>query len=266
MAIQLQPASLAGTTHPIDKMITHVARIFGAEDDPEARANALDDLDRAAARLDMKGVYFFGRRMKEYSIAAADIADGDTTFDFPDDFAWPTDQCTAENASGDVVSFPTWMSWEAFKRLGNQSSRSGAPEVLSYANELGSTTSPESAIDGKIHVFPAFEVNDFDKLSIAYFARTPKPSEVFDAENIRMLPEAREAMLDMALALATQTRHLTKPNIWLPRIEAADKLILKAKAAAQRQQGIFHSFIRPLEIGRQTVRTGGRRTTAFIGI
>ena len=264
--IQIQPADILGTTQPIDKMIKQVARVFGNENDPEAKANALDYLDRAADRMNMWGVYLFARRVKEYSIAAADIADGDTTFDFPADFAWPTDQCTAEDTAGELVGQPQWLAWEDFQRLGRQDANSSVPQALSYPNELGSSTSPESTIDGKIHVFPAFGSGDFDKLTVAYFARIPRPSEVFDAENIRILPEAREAMLTSAVALAAQTRHLTKPNIWVPMLKEAEGWFTRAKAAAQRQQAIFRTFIIPIEVGRQVTGNRGRRYSALIRI
>lgn len=260
--LHLAPKYTFGQLQPIDRMVKHAAAYLGGDDDPEARAKALEFMDRAADRMNDFGLFLFARRIAEYSISAATLSDGDSTVDFPTDFGWPYEPNFVDDSSGNRVGDMEWVPWETFQysiKGPGFSVSPGAPSFLSFLNELPSS-GDYSATDGKIHFYPAAASSAIDKITIAYIARLPRPSEVTDPEEVRILPEAREVLLTGTIALLQQFRRQGQPAIWDRYMKDFEKWLDRARASAARQQGVFHTLITPQEAGLSGRHSPPRQT------
>jgi hypothetical protein len=244
--IHLPPESLLGTVQPIDRLVGEVAAYVGGEADPVARDKALNMLDRAADRLNMFGIYLFTIREQDYTVTNGDLVGNSVTVPMPDDFAWPVDPVEALDSDGVLKATLEWVAWNIFRhRVATQdptnTNSAGIPTAISFPN----------VIDQTLHFWQPWKTSAAETLRVAYYARVQRPSEVQDQQEMRITPEAREAMLSMAVALIQQHRRQTQPEMWKPFMNDAERWLTRARGAAQRQQTALHTWIIPDEVAFQ---------------
>jgi hypothetical protein len=196
-------------------MIGEVAAVFGGDNDPVARDLARVKLDRAADRLNMAGIWAFRRKEETYT-----LTDNQESLTLPADFSFPT-QPTSVYEGTDLLASMEWKTYDVFQRI-KHSEYSGVPNFISILSPL----------DGVAYIFPHGSVGYTLKLN--YWARLQRPSE---AQEIALIPEAREAMISQGIALMAQHRHLTHPAIWRPLQEEANRVTAGARNASQRWLG-----------------------------
>jgi hypothetical protein len=217
---------------PVDKMIGEVASLIGADEDPTLHTKALSYLNRAADRMNAKGVYFY--RLKSYEYTS--FTEGQGTLDLPYDWAWPEGRPTVYKSGSDqsLWGHMEWLSYDSFlshKEVEDSTSASGQgrPQWIALKSEA----------DDEALIYPRISSSNKQpsKIVLPYFARVQRPSE---ADVLYLTPEMREAMVAMAEALIMRYKFSGQPNIWIPFMKDAEDRIQEAKAAARRRQGAMN--------------------------
>lgn len=226
--LQTTPLSLLESVfQPVDAMIGEVASIVGGEHDPEARAKALTQLDRAADRMNMAGIFMYRHKTATFDSLTA----SQETLDLPADWGWPLDPADVYDGSGSLIKRMEWKTWDVFKSI-QISAHDAVPALISM----------QSPLDGVMYIYPRVDTGSVGSVKVNYWSRVERPSE---HSEIALLPEVREAMITTANFLMAQYRYLKYPNIWRPMQQDAFNTIEGAKAASQRWLGATHQAIFP---------------------
>lgn len=208
-------------TQAIDKMITRVARLVGAQDDVAGRDMALEYLDGAADLLNLQGIYLFRRQ----TFTEDDLTAGQSSIDQPADFAWPLHPIRCLSPNNIIQLEAEWVSWEKYRTSIGDPTDQGIPHYFAIANELE---------DNSIRFFPTIDTAQVGAIEFHYVARVERPSEVTD---LSITHEAREVLISGAQSLLMQERYADKPNIWIPWRTNFNRLTRQLKATARRGTG-----------------------------
>jgi len=249
----------ATAQNPIDFIINESSALIGGERSPRARDRALRFVDRAAARLNLAGVYMYRRKEFDYTTSSTPaFTDGATELTMPSDFAWPVDPFLVLGLDGETLNRVEWLPWEVFRALNLQNVQNS---FVNYASINGG-----EANDRTIYVYPPIDADKTGTLRVTYFTRVPKPSLLMgtDAENLAMSEETLEALLTGTEYFVMRHRFKHNPQAVLPYLKEFDRVVTQAKGAAARIQDPLHVWARPDESGRASGYTDqavGRRTT-----
>ena len=217
MADLLVPQSLISPT-AIDLLISEVAGLLHEEDDPGIRAKALVALDRAADRMNSRGVYVYARTQVTYDT----LTDGQEVLPLPTDWGWPMNPVQIFDSDSNLTGIVEWMNWDEFARRRASGSSPGKPYYISI-------------VDGTIleaYLYPTAGQGSVGSITLPYARRIPRPSQVSD--NLLIAPETREALITWGQALILQYRYPDKPGIWQPMLADAIRQTQLAKASAAR--------------------------------
>jgi hypothetical protein len=210
------PESLFSPT-AVDFLVTEVAGLLHEEDDPSVRTKALAALDRAADRMNSRGVYVYTRTQETYD----SLVEGDSTVVLPSDFGWPMNPVQILDANNQVTGIVEWLNWDEFSRRQTYGVSSGKPYFISI-------------LDGSLlqaTVYPAVGAGQVSKLVIPYARRIPRPSQ---SDQLLILPEVREALITGGQALILQYRYPDKPGVWQPMLADFIRQTQLAKASGAR--------------------------------
>lgn len=234
--IQTPPVT-SPTVQATDAMVGIVASLVGGENDPQARADAITALDRAADRMNMAGVYLWRRQSNTWSASGSgdnDLTTGDTTLTKPADWGWPTREAIIRDSNSNVIGRPKWVMWDLFTR------RLKAPN-----NAIPSLLSMRSELEDEIYIWPYIDTAALDTIELFYLGRIQRPSET---TTMLLQPETREALITGGQFFLTQYRYLQRPAIWRPMQDDFHLTIAGAKAAADRWTvATQHAIIPDLE-------------------
>lgn len=216
MADFLVPESVFSPT-AVDFLVTEVAGLLHEEDDPSVRTKALAALDRAADRMNSRGVFVYTRIETTYD----SFVTGDTTLPLPNDFAWPMNPVQILDSTDQMTGIIEWMNWDEFGRRRLYGVSSGKPYFISIPD--GSTL---EAI-----LYPAVDTSQCPKIVLPYARRIPRPSQ---SDQLLILPEVREALITGGQALILQYRYPDKPGVWQPMLADFIRQTQLAKASGAR--------------------------------
>jgi hypothetical protein len=225
------PEDTSSFKTPVDKMIGEVAGLIGADEDPTLHVKALEYLNRAADRMNAKGVYFYRLKTKEYT----SFTEGQETLALPTDWGWPEGrpvvyESTRNDAMWGHLEWVSYSTYLAHRESDDTTSTSGRgrPQFIALKSEA----------DDVAYIYPRIESgsrNQPSKIVIPYFGRVQRPGEA--GATLFLTPEMREAMVTMAEALIMRYRFSGQPQIWRPYMQDAERAIQEAKGAARRRQG-----------------------------
>lgn len=200
----------------VDLMVSEVAGLLHEEDDPNIRTKALASLDRAADRMNSRGLYVYARTQATYDT----LVSGQTTLPLPTDWGWPMNPVQVFSSDGALTGIVEWMNWDEFGRRKISGSLVGNPYYISI-------------MDGTVleaHLYPTIG-DGTATIIVPYARRIPRPST---SDELLILPETREALITWGQALILQYRYPDKPGVWQPMLADAIRQTQLAKASAAR--------------------------------
>lgn len=233
--IQTTPLS-SPTVQTVDAMIGEVAALIGGDEDPDARARAINFLDRAIDHMNMNGIVMFRRTEETYST----ITDGQQTLTQPSAWGWPADRAFVYDSANRLINVMEWRPWEVFRGfIGDTDTTDySVPLYLSIKTEVN---------ESLIYMWPFAKASRVSKIILPYFQRIQRISEV---GTLTISNEVREGLIMYAEYLMMRYRYKDKPGIWRPFKEDGDEAMRRAKAAAQRSESGWHMIATPDETGR----------------
>jgi hypothetical protein len=217
--IQTSPQSILDLTREnVPLMVDLVAGLMGRPDDPATRHKALLYLDRAADRLNMRGVLLY----KITEVSYTDFTDGQQSLDLPINWGWPADSAAVYDPDDNLIGKLHWVQWDNLRySVNDPASNAGVPKRIAFRHQG----------DAKLFVSPPIDPDSIGSLIVPYMQRCERPS---DSEDIVITPETREALITGGEAFATRYRYAKYPNIWRPMMEEFDRCVEGAIIASQR--------------------------------
>jgi hypothetical protein len=231
--------TLDNARQPIDVLIGEVAKLIGGSDDPDAKAQALISIDRAADWMNKSGIYLYNKRTKSYT--SGDFSDGDGSLDLPTDWGWPHHPIIVYDENGARVIRGEWLEWEEFRPyiqdLDTADQNKGRPQYFSIRDEFQ---------DAKVYCYPFIDSTQVQQIDVVYFKRVPRPSEV---ETLYISPETRECLIIGGEAFTMRFRYARNPNVWQPFWKQFQDSITLAKGVAHRRMQATRGLVTPMEEG-----------------
>lgn len=220
----------------VDSMVDEVAAVVGATTDPDLRRRALFALDRAAARLNMEGVFLYRTKEANFSLSSGAVnalSSGGYGITLPTDWGWPV-QAPGEvfTSAGANIGQCQWIPYDRYWAYRDSlGSSAGIPAVITIKSDLERSAYIAPKVGGSTY-----------NMRVQYRARVQRPSETQD---IQLTEEAREALITGGIAFMIQFMHNDKPNLWAPYFEDFTRAARMAKATASRQIAAYSYLFAP---------------------
>lgn len=230
MQYPFPPGSLQA--QPIDEIVNEVAGLLGLADDDEVRTVSIRSIDRAAAHMNMFGIWVYTLTEVTYDT----FTDDQTQLTLPDDWGWPYGPARMLDGNGALKGQIAWCDWETFNSFRN------VPPAAQPAWPQGITIRSEA--DGYATISPSLSSSFDGSIVLPYLRRVKRISEVADTNELVLTDEMRECLVAGGQAFLMQFRYKDRPPIWLPYREMFVTTIRGARGAAGRRQYPQHGWAR----------------------
>lgn len=218
------PNNIVGTLQPVDDMINKVVSLIGQPDDPDARALAIQALDEAAGKINLRGIYLLGLKEFEFQFVA-----NQQTYPLPPDWGWSygTPRLQDDSLTPPYVKqLINWVTWDQFW-VGqiNRVILPGIPYIFSVRSETR---------DGNLYTWP-IPTAELETLTVhvPYITRVQRVSETTE---LYLTDELRTTLVSGGKAFIAMHRYLAQPNIWQPVMQLFLDNLNEFKGAADRNQ------------------------------